>query len=123
MPKDDENIHIYIITLYELYLNSDTGFMHSKGQRSKERPARKGGEMKIEKINENQIRCTLTAADLEERKIRLSELAYGSEKARSLFRDMMMEAYRQFGFMADNIPLMIEAVPMSSEKRAVFSEI
>ena len=48
--------------------------------------------MKIEKINENQIRCTLTAADLEERKIRLSELAYGTEKARSLFRDMMMEA-------------------------------
>ena len=83
--------------------------------RSQERPARKGCKMKIEKISENQIRCTLTAADLEERKIRLSELAYGSEKARSLFRDMMMEAYRQFGFMADNIPLMIEAVPMSSE--------
>ena len=31
--------------------------------------------MKIEKINENQIRCTLTRADLEERHIRLSELA------------------------------------------------
>ena len=71
--------------------------------------------MKIEKINDNQIRCTLTAADLEERKIRLSELAYGSEKARNLFRDMMLEAYRKFGFMADNTPLMIEAVPMSSE--------
>ncbi|MDO4804414.1 MAG: adaptor protein MecA [Lachnospiraceae bacterium] len=71
--------------------------------------------MKLEKINENQIRCTLTAADLEERNIRLSELAYGSEKARNLFRDMMIEAHRQFGFVADNIPLMIEAVPMSSE--------
>ena len=71
--------------------------------------------MKIEKISENQIRCTLTAADLEERKMKLSELAYGGEKARSLFRDMMIEAYQKFGFMADNIPLMIEAVPMSSE--------
>lgn len=71
--------------------------------------------MKIEKVSDNQIRCTLTAADLEERKIKLSELVYGGEKARGLFRDMMMEAYRKFGFIADNIPLMIEAVPMSSE--------
>ena len=48
--------------------------------------------MKIEKINENQIRCTLTRADLEERQIRLSELAYGSDKAKTLFRDMMQQA-------------------------------
>ena len=78
-------------------------------------PPGKCGVMKIEKISDNQIRCTLTAADLEERKIKLSELVYGGEKARSLFRDMMIEAYRKFGFLADNIPLMIEAVPMSSE--------
>lgn len=71
--------------------------------------------MKIEKISDNQIRCTLTAADLEARKIKLSELVYGGEKARNLFRDMMTEAYQKFGFMADNIPIMIEAVPMSSE--------
>ena len=45
--------------------------------------------MKIEKINENQIRCTLTREDLANREIKLSELAYGSEKAKSLFRDMM----------------------------------
>ena len=37
--------------------------------------------MKIEKINENQIRCTLTRQDLEDHQIRLSELAYGTEKA------------------------------------------
>ena len=36
--------------------------------------------MKIEKINENQIRCTLTKDDLAERQIKLSELAYGTEK-------------------------------------------
>lgn len=65
--------------------------------------------MKIEKINENQIRCTLTKADLEDRQIRLSELAYGTEKAKSLFRDMMQQANIEFGFEADNIPLMIEA--------------
>ena len=72
--------------------------------------------MKIEKINENQIRCTLTKSDLEERHIRLSELAYGSDKAKDLFRDMMQQANTEFGFEADNIPLMIEAIPVSADR-------
>mgnify|MGYP000107489867 CR=1 FL=1 len=71
--------------------------------------------MRIEKINENKIRCTLTRDDLEIRHMKLSEIAYGSEKARSLFRDMMEQASHQFGFEADNIPLMIEAIPMPNE--------
>ena len=69
--------------------------------------------MKLEKINENQIRCTLTREDLASRHIRLSELAYGSEKAKKLFQDMMQEAGARLGFHADNIPLMIEAIPVS----------
>lgn len=71
--------------------------------------------MKIEKINENQIRCTLTKEDLAERELKLSELAYGSEKAKSLFRDMMQQASYEFGFEAEEIPLMIEAIPLSAE--------
>ena len=71
--------------------------------------------MKIEKINENQIRCTLTKEDLDSHQIRISELAYGTEKAKKLFRDMMQQAQIQFGFEADNIPLMIEAIPVSPE--------
>jgi adapter protein MecA 1/2 len=71
--------------------------------------------MKIEKINDNKIRCILTRDDLEVRHIKLSEIAYGSEKARSLFKDMMEQASDQFGFEADNIPLMIEAIPMPNE--------
>ena len=69
--------------------------------------------MKIEKINENQIRCTLTREDLESHQVNLKELAYGSEKAKKLFRDMMQQAQIQFGFEADNIPLMIEAIPVN----------
>ena len=71
--------------------------------------------MKIEKINDNQIRCTLTREDLENHQIRISELAYGTDKAKKLFRDMMQQAQIQFGFEADNIPLMIEAIPVSTE--------
>lgn len=71
--------------------------------------------MKIEKINDNQIRQTLTRADLADRELKLSELAYGSEKAKSLFQDMMQQASSEFGFEAEDLPLMIEAVPTSSD--------
>ena len=71
--------------------------------------------MKIEKINDNQIRCTLTPADLEERQLKLSELAYGTEKAKSLFHDMMQQAAQDFGFEANDTPLMIEAIPTSPD--------
>jgi len=59
--------------------------------------------MKIEKISEKQIRCTLNRDDLIDRELRISELAYGSEKAKNLFRE------------AEDLPLMIEAIPVSSE--------
>lgn len=72
-------------------------------------------DMKIEKINDNQIRCTLTKEDLADRQIKISELAYGTDKAKSLFRDMMQQAAYEFGFEANDIPLMIEAIPISSE--------
>lgn len=70
--------------------------------------------MKIEKLNDHQIRCTLTREDLQERGLRLSELAYGTDKARALFRDMMEQAQYQFGFRAENTPLMIEAIPLEN---------
>lgn len=71
--------------------------------------------MKIEKVNDHQIKCTLTKADLADRELKISELAYGTEKAKSLFRDMMQQASFEFGFEAEDIPLMIEAIPINSE--------
>lgn len=71
--------------------------------------------MKIEKVSENQIRCTLTREDLASRELKISELAYGTEKAKSLFRDMMQQANFEFGFEAEDIPLMIEAIPLNAD--------
>lgn len=71
--------------------------------------------MKIERLNENQIRCTLTRADLAARQLKISELAYGSEKARMLFRDMMQQASFDLGFETENFPLMIEAIPAPAD--------
>ena len=74
-----------------------------------------GDEMQIERVNENQIRCTLTKEDLESRNINIAELAYGSDNARRLFNDMMRQASAEVGFELDDIPIMIEAVPINAE--------
>lgn len=71
--------------------------------------------MKIEKLSDNQIRCTLNKSDLASRHLKISELAYGSEKAKDLFRDMMQQASYELGFEAEDIPLMIEAIPVSTD--------
>lgn len=71
--------------------------------------------MKIEKISDNQIRCTLNRADLQSRELKISELAYGTEKAKDLFHDMIEQASHQFGFETDDLPLMIEAIPVSAD--------
>ena len=71
--------------------------------------------MKVEKISETQVKFVLNQSDLLNRDIRLSELAYGSEKTQQLFREMMEQAMAECNFNADNTPLMIEAVPLSTD--------
>lgn len=71
--------------------------------------------MRIERISENTIRCTLTNFDLSVRNIKLSELTYGSENARNLFREMMQRAHNEVGFEAEDTPIMVEAIPMPND--------
>lgn len=71
--------------------------------------------MKLERISENKIRCTLDKTDLVDKQIHLHELAYGSDKAKALFSEMMQKASEELGFEAENIPLMVEAIPISRE--------
>lgn len=71
--------------------------------------------MRIERINENSIRCILTNFDLSVRNVKVSELTYGSEKARDLFREMMQRAFNEVGFEAEDIPIMVEAIPMPND--------
>ena len=69
--------------------------------------------MKIERISESQIKFVLNKTDLLEKDIKITELAYGSEKTQDLFREMMEQAYTECGFEAENTPLMIEAIPVT----------
>ena len=71
--------------------------------------------MKIERISDNQIRCTLNSNDLVSRNLNLIELAYGTEKAKTLFREMIQLASVEVGFDAEDTPLMVEAIPLSNE--------
>ena len=71
--------------------------------------------MKIERVNDHQIRCTLTRDDLAKRDLKITELAYGTDKAKELFQDMMQQANIEFGFEVEDTPLMIEAIPINSE--------
>lgn len=76
--------------------------------------------MKLERISENQIRCTLTKGDLADRKLRLSELALGSAKANDLFHELMDQAFDELGFDVDGHPLVIEAVPLNQDCIVLF---
>ncbi|MDO4407469.1 MAG: adaptor protein MecA [Eubacteriales bacterium] len=71
--------------------------------------------MRIEKINDNRIRCFLSREDMESRQLHLKELAYGTEKARALFHEILNEARSRFGFEAENMPVMVEAVPLQDD--------
>ena len=71
--------------------------------------------MKIGRISENQVRCTLTSFDLSIRDVNLRELAYGSDKARNLFTEMMQKAESEVGFETEDLPVMIEAIPLKDE--------
>jgi len=68
--------------------------------------------MKIERLNDNQVKCTLTSFDLTERNLNLKELSYGNEKVKGLFTEMMQLAHNEVGFETDDMPVMIEAIPL-----------
>ncbi len=71
--------------------------------------------MRIEKINDNKLKILLTNDDLKERNIKMAELAFGSEKTRDLFKEMISIAADEYDFYADDSQLMIEAIPISLE--------
>ena len=68
--------------------------------------------MKIERISENQLKLTLTKADLAERKIKLEDLISPSERTQKLFRDIMEQALDEEDFISENTPLMVEALSL-----------
>ena len=71
--------------------------------------------MTIKRNSDNQISCTISASELAERSLELGDLSYGSKQAKSLVSEIMKIAKKEIGFSSDNLPLVVEAIPMEND--------
>ncbi|MBO7364833.1 MAG: adaptor protein MecA [Lachnospiraceae bacterium] len=66
----------------------------------------------------------VTAQDLAARKIAFGELRYGNAKTSELFREILALAVNEYGFNEEELPLMIEAVPLGKDSlMLIFSAV
>lgn len=70
--------------------------------------------MKIEKLNENKIKITLSNEDLKARNIDVHSFIYNSPESQDLFWDVMREAEREYGFSVDESMVYVEASATAS---------
>lgn len=66
--------------------------------------------MKIERINDNQFRCTMTLGELLQRHLTLKKISSDSGEARRLVREMLDRSVEELGFEPNEYPVMVEAV-------------
>ena len=65
--------------------------------------------MKIEKLNENKLKITLSIDDLEERNINLHSFMYNSPESQDLFWELLQTAEKECGFNVDDSMIYVEA--------------
>jgi len=75
--------------------------------------------MKIEKISSTQMKFVLMTDDLAERDIKINELSYASDKTQQLFREIMHLVQDEGEFVAENTPLMFEAMRVGVDSLVV----
>lgn len=66
--------------------------------------------MRIERINDNQLKFTLMQKDLEAHSIKINELFNESDKVMQLLYDMMQVANDEYSFDMENTNLMVESL-------------
>ncbi len=71
--------------------------------------------MKIERLNENQLRFTVWTKDLPDEDFTIADLAGQTEKADELIKYMMNKAKEEFGFVFDEQPIVVEAIPVNKD--------
>ena len=70
--------------------------------------------MKIEKLNENKIKITLSREDLLARNIDVQSFIYNTPESQDLFWDVMREAEKEYGFTVDESMVYVEASATAS---------
>ena len=73
--------------------------------------------MKIEKINENKVKITLTIDELSQRHITIKDIEQDSNRAQDLFLDLLEETELNEDFIIDDSQLFVEA---SSDNENLF---
>ena len=66
--------------------------------------------MKIEKINDNQFRCTMSMGELLQRHLTIRKLSQSPPDATRLVREMIDRSVDELGFVPNEYPVMVEAV-------------
>lgn len=65
--------------------------------------------LKIEKLNDDKLKITLSIDDLEERNITLHSFMYNSPESQDLFWELLQEAEKECGFNVDDSMIYVEA--------------
>ena len=71
--------------------------------------------MKIERLNENQLRFTVWRKDLPDEDLTIADFTGHSEKADELIKYMMDKAREEFGFDAGSQSVIVEAIPVNTD--------
>ncbi len=75
--------------------------------------------MKIEKLNDNQIRCILSPTELLKRHLTIKKLSWANADARQLFHEMLEQSHDELGFEPNEFPLVVEAQQLSEGNLAL----
>ncbi len=75
--------------------------------------------MKISKINENTIRCILTADDLRENDLHLEDFFDNREKTQEVLEMILEQAHEEFGYESKTGMVAMQIVPLSQNSLSI----
>lgn len=79
--------------------------------------------MRMEKINDHQVRFMISGQDLKEHNLTLVDLKYGEQKTVELFKEMLNEASEKYEFNKEELPIMVEAIPLNQDELLVIVSV
>ena len=75
--------------------------------------------MRIERLNDSQMKFILKHADLEEWDIKINELSHSSDKTQRLFKEIVRLAQDEGALSSENTPYLIEAMRMGVDSLTI----
>ena len=75
--------------------------------------------MKIDKINENQYKLTLTVEDFKKYDITLEDMFTQNDKIKNVFRDIVKLLVEENGVQFDDRTIIVEAMPLSKDSLGI----